>query len=176
MQGTRRLHSLYDKGLYVHLYIGSKCSNFIQMFIMHVHTVESHYLGRPGYGWNTARCTLSNQSIIISNSDKSFSWITRKYNYGTFAVIIRLILTDFILYISNICEMISPADFDIASVDCISETYMVHLPTENQKGPLSREQSWTIELHCTSQDFGLVHVWLLISRVWMNTVCECQIR
>ena len=49
-QGTRRLHSLYDKGLYVHLYIGSKCSNFIKMFIMHVHTVESHYLGRPGYG------------------------------------------------------------------------------------------------------------------------------
>ena len=37
--------------------------------------------------------------------------------------------------------MISPADFDIASVDCISESYMVHLPTENQKGPLSREQS-----------------------------------
>ena len=58
--------------------------------------------------------------------------------------------------------MIGPADFDITSVDCISESYMVrthvHHPTENQKGPLSREQGRTIELHCISQDFGLVHV------------------
>ena len=40
--------------------------------------------------------------------------------------------------------MIGPADFNITSVDCISESCMVrihlHLPTENQKGPLSREQ------------------------------------
>ena len=40
--------------------------------------------------------------------------------------------------------MIGPADFDITSVDCISESCMVrihlHLPIENQKGPLSREQ------------------------------------